>query len=744
MSNPSESPVVRFVRKLAVALPDRDLPDACLLERFVALRDETAFAALVRRHGRLVLSVCRRMLRHEQDAEDAFQATFLVLVRKADSIAKRESVGSWLYGVAYRVAAKARRTATRRVLPLPSVLIVPAAANDAADWQELRPVLDEEINRLPARYRTPVVLCYLEGKTTEEAAAQLGWPRGTVLSRLARARARLRPRLARRGLALSTGMLALTRGVDAAVPRSLAKNTIDAALSCTGRNYVLMGVSARAATLTQGVLQTMFWTKLAHAGAGLLAVALLGGGALLTCRASTTGAADELPAAFAPAANKQSSAEQLLTKIQEEWKRVEERMQANNPYTDKVTFAAAYDDTKKDLKPTDADLKTVYNQLKKSLDDKKGNAAYTWRAHQVLGKIQVDLKDSKKGLEHYKLALEAYPDKTYEEPSKHGYYQHLANEMAGVVWDHKGMEDAEKTIVKLFEESPRFQFFFSSWWESKYAEAGQSKRLKPLLQKVMKIYADKAEKDKENGDLYRKYRRQLKMELESQPEPEERAAGGDPGKKYFLLRSPFVATGQRLPLLMIMPGGDGQAAAFLPFAKQLFAEAGRPHLFAVLSAPQWSRQQSQQIVWPKENDRLAGVKFATEVFVKAVYDDLVKGELADAKRVLLFGWSSAGPAVYSTALSEQGPPLAGYYILSSVFKRDTLPPLTGGKGKRFFLQQGKADAVTRFFWAEQAKTALTENGAVVELEAFEGGHGFDMPDLFGSFRQALRWLERDK
>src|SRR5262245_14585360 len=164
---------LQYMRTLAAG----EATDAQLLERFVSRREEAAFAALLQRYGALVLSVCRRVLRQEQDAEDAFQATFLVLARKAVSIDKRASVGSWLYGVACRLAAKAkvataRRRARERPLPdLPAAEPVPEGI-----WRDLRPVLDEEVSRLPDKYRAPFVLCCLQGKTNEEAARQLGCP----------------------------------------------------------------------------------------------------------------------------------------------------------------------------------------------------------------------------------------------------------------------------------------------------------------------------------------------------------------------------------------------------------------------------------------------------------------------------------------------------------------------------------------------------------------------------------------
>src|SRR5262249_48128930 len=156
--------------------------------------------ALVRRHGPLVLGVCRRVLRDRHAAEDAFQATFLILLRRARSLDRRGSVASWLYTVAYHVALRARADAARRPPPARPVPQPPEAG-----WADLQPVLDEELGRLPDSYRAVVVLCYLEGKTNVEAARLLGWPVGTVKGRLARARDLLRARLTRRGITLSAG-----------------------------------------------------------------------------------------------------------------------------------------------------------------------------------------------------------------------------------------------------------------------------------------------------------------------------------------------------------------------------------------------------------------------------------------------------------------------------------------------------------------------------------------------------------
>src|SRR5437870_178675 len=172
-----------------VAAPDGGPPsDQQLLERFAAAGDEAAFELLVWRHGTMVLGVCRRVLRDVHAAEDAFQATFLTLVRKAGSISKREAVGSWLYKVAYRIALRAQTQAATRALrektleELPDVT-APGDVAETVAQQEMHSALEEEVQRLPEKYRTPVILCYLEGRAYEEAAQQLGWPKGTVATR---------------------------------------------------------------------------------------------------------------------------------------------------------------------------------------------------------------------------------------------------------------------------------------------------------------------------------------------------------------------------------------------------------------------------------------------------------------------------------------------------------------------------------------------------------------------------------
>ena len=268
--------VIDHLRSALIRKDGAGLTDGQLLASFIATRDEAAFVALVRRHGRMVLGVCRRILRHEHDAEDAFQATFLVLARKAASVVPREAVGNWLYGVAYRTALEARTVNARRRGKERHVRDMPERAVGSGELGELREVLDRELSRLPDKYRLPMVLCELEGRSRQEVARQLGLPEGTLSSRLATGRKVLAKRLKRYGPEFSSTALAavLAESAAAALPTGLASFTAKAAIMVTVGPGA---VSAPVLALAEGVVKAMLISKLKVAGALVLIVAAVVG-----------------------------------------------------------------------------------------------------------------------------------------------------------------------------------------------------------------------------------------------------------------------------------------------------------------------------------------------------------------------------------------------------------------------------------------------------------------------------------
>jgi RNA polymerase sigma factor (sigma-70 family) len=259
--------ILQYLRRAVISSNQLEMTDGELLDRFLTHRDDAAFATLVHRHGSMVWGVCRRVLAYEPDAEDAFQATFLVLIRKAASVRPREAVANWLYGVAHRIALNTRANLVRRrtretqVTPMPE-----PAAREQELWRDLLPILDQELSSLPHKYRTAIVLCDLEGRTRKAVAKQLGIPEGTVSGRLTRGRAMLAKRLSRHGLGISGGALAtmISQNVSSAsVPMTAVSLTIKAArLLAAGGGAVTGVVSARVAAMTEGMIKTMLLKKL--------------------------------------------------------------------------------------------------------------------------------------------------------------------------------------------------------------------------------------------------------------------------------------------------------------------------------------------------------------------------------------------------------------------------------------------------------------------------------------------------
>jgi cytochrome c peroxidase len=285
------SPIGQLIRRVVKDVRMRPLSDHILLQQFCEQRDEAAFATLLYRHGPMVLGVCRSVLRNDADVEDAFQATFLILARKAASIRKSASVGSWLHGVAHRTALKARAQSATREKNEAQAPARSATKPDDLAWKEVQQILHEELTGLAQRYRDPLVACYLEGKTQKEAAEQLRVAVSTLKERMERGRSLLRARLIGRGLGPTAILAAATwpAATSASVPVTLASNTIQAANLFAAGQAATTVASAQVAALTQGVLKAMLLTKVKLATVALVGMALMSGGTSLTMHAAPAG-----------------------------------------------------------------------------------------------------------------------------------------------------------------------------------------------------------------------------------------------------------------------------------------------------------------------------------------------------------------------------------------------------------------------------------------------------------------------
>jgi len=282
------SAILRQLHSLMATPRTKGQSDSHLLEQFVSRRDDVAFAGLLERHGPMVLGVCRRILHDEHRAEDAFQATFLVLVRKAVAIRKQESIASWLHGVALRIANRAKVEAARAAIPVHASCTVAADTCKLASCNESHAILDDELQRLPENYRLPLVLCYLEGLTRDEAAAQLGWTANKLRGNLERGRDRLRSQLLRRGVTLSAAASAtlLTDTILAAsIPPLLTVATLHAAARlATGATLSSCGISGPVIALTQGGLKMVASKKVSVVFALALVALIIGTGvSILAC-----------------------------------------------------------------------------------------------------------------------------------------------------------------------------------------------------------------------------------------------------------------------------------------------------------------------------------------------------------------------------------------------------------------------------------------------------------------------------
>ncbi|MGP0065392.1 MAG: sigma-70 family RNA polymerase sigma factor [Isosphaeraceae bacterium] len=711
------------------------LTDSELLDRFVSRRDpaaEHAFEALVHRHGPMVLAVCRNSLGDLHDAEDAFQATFLVLARRASSLREPASLGPWLHGVARRIAqkARARRSRLERLIRRAEVLARVRSESvmdrKPIDGQEEAELLHQEIGRLPEKYRTPVVLCDLEGLSREEAARQLGWPLGTLGVRLMRARERLRARLTRRGMAPTGLAIPPIAGVAKPLGDSLIARTARAALCFASNPAPSCGaIPSHITAIAVGVLKAMAIKKLTIGTITALACTLIAAGSLaFAFQARSKPSRAVQPASPSKKADApEGSSKSILTNGG--FERADPESHAPDAWKKGATIAGVrylWDQTiahqgraSMHLKKTAPNYFPVaqWSQEVKRQGTTPSLKVIAFVKAQKMTKAILDVQFlDRAGQWSHAWAVYIGAKKGGDPPVTHEWKKY-----EGIVAIPDG---TAQVIIAAQIYGPGDVWFDDVAAEYTDAEpidptalnspAGPSEAPDPALDDVVDVPSV------------------------------ERKAGDDPRKRYFLIGpmagSSPPAEGYRL--LVVLPGGDG-SAGFNPFARRI-AKYGLPpgYLVAQPIAVSWSPEQARDIVWPTTTDRRPPVAFTTEEFVEAVIADVSRTKKLDRRFVFALGWSSGGPPAYACALWP-GTHLTGSFVAMSVFRPERYSSVVNAGGRGFYILHSPEDFIP-IDMAKAAGDELRGAGAIVELRTYEGGHGWH-GDVYGEIRRGISWLE---
>ncbi len=709
------------------------MTDDQLLGEFLSRRDaagEAAFEALATRHGPAVLSVCRAVLRDEHSAQEAFQATFLILARRAGSVRDRVRLGAWLHRVARRVALRARAASARRQareVARADLDAVAVAAEDPAGRREAAEAVHEEVDRLPARYRVPVVLCHLEGLSYEEAAHRLDCPVGTVRSRLSRARDRLRDRLTRRGLAPAVALIGAEGTASAmspSVPGPLIVTTSRFAAAFAAGREAAGAVPAAVTTLAEGALKAMSWARMSRIGALTLVVGLAAGVGLRAAqdpgkepagrKASEVGATDgEAPV---PTILKNGGIEEGGARPTG-WQ--------HGPAIPGVQYlrdgrVAHKGKGSLSLKKTAARFFPIAQWFQTVPHDGKGKAlkvgAWIKASKSTKAVLDVQFYDgSDQQLDHQWAA--------YIGPRDDGDGQPITHD-----WKHYEAVVAVPDGTKSIAIAPQIYGPGSVWFDDITASyTDEEASAEPDFGDGQKPAGAAASTGSGEDGL-------------ADVTSVERTAGGDPQKRYFLVGpagdTPAPAEGHHL--LVILPGGDG-GVDFNPFVRGIAKHALPPgYLVAEPVAVRWTPEQAENVVWPVSGDKLPGVKFSTEEFVEAVIADVRKEHKVDPRHITVLGWSSGGPPAYALAL-RKGSGVTGAFVAMSVFHPDRYRSLDAARGRAFYLLHSPTDFIP-IRMAESAREALGRVGAQAELKTYEGGHGWH-GDIFGEIRRGIDWLE---
>ena len=418
------------------------------------------------------------------------------------------------------------------------------------------------------------------------------------------------------------------------------------------------------------------------------------------------------------------AANDIANDVEQRWKSLSKVSLEDDGYRDKKRFCMDLSNYGKEGELTKKEAKKAAKRIDKLV---RSNAApgFAWRVHELRGRL-LESVDPKMAAEAFVESLAAYPKESYSAPSKQSYFHHLAVHAMLACWSANGIDDAEQMLIHMAEFDDRFLAFNPTNLESRYVQTGNSQRLKRLNSSVVERMAKRIPK--------------VTSELDEQSLLDARNVGGDDKKVYVVFGADRKVKGER-GLVVVMPGGSGQAFDFQDWVGRLAAPLLDRYVFAVLSAPQWNPEQAEECVWVTEGaQRKYKADFPVEEFAREVAAELRSDASLKLNGAYLFAWSSGGPAAYATVLSKDDT-FKGAYVLASVFKPNELN-LKHAKGRRFWLEQGAKDMVTRLSFAQDAAETLEKHGAALNLVEFDGGHGFAMPDAFKSLEDALAWLSQ--
>jgi RNA polymerase sigma-70 factor (ECF subfamily) len=707
------------------------MTDEQLLERFVSRRDAAAvyaFEALVQRHGPMVLSVCRNFLGDPHDADDAFQATFLVLARKAPFLRVPSRLGPWLHGVSLRAArkVKSRRSRLERLIRRVEArarIIVSSKPREETDRSEEAAMLHEEIGRLPDRYRDPVVLCCLEGLTHAEAARRLGWPVGTVGVRLMRARERLRTRLTTRGMGPGIALAGPLVPVFEPLPYQSVIQTARAAVNFALKNGTTsFAVRSEVARIALDVLRSVAFHRTTSAIGAVFICGLLAAGTVLALQPSA-----QRPKIARPT----SSSESVVERTSEA-----RSILFNGGFEDGDPKGPAPDSWEKGARIAGVEYlwdRNVAHGGRASLHLKKTVQRYFPIAQwfQEVKRTGATPRLKVSAFVKAKKTTKAILDVQFaggEGDGTHHWAVYIGAKEAGdppVTHDWKRYEGVveipggtEKIIVAAQIYGPG-----DAWFDDVVADYTEDKATDPVALDSKAAAPERPDADVADIALV------------------ERNAAQDPRKRYLLIdpASERVEPAAGYRLLILLPGGDG-SAEFRTFCRRIAKNALPPgYLVAELVAVAWTPEQARRIVWPTATDEMPEVQFTTEQFVDSVIADVAREKKIDARYVFVLGWSSGGPPAYAASRAPRSR-VTGSFVAMSVFRPERLPRLENSACRAYYLYHSPDDRLIPYSMAKEAADALRSSGSAVQLRPYDGGHGW-RGAVYDEIRAGIDWLE---